>query len=290
MQVYGRLDTYNHLVLVARKPEEAVRHWADAFGFDAPPVLDTTPYFKELDMERVPSYYRGQPWHCEFKQAVFQQPEQFFEIDGAGSRDGFSEFLDRHGDGMMYFGILAGAQRDALVDRLVREMGRTVILDQKFPGGDWCVLDTEALLGCDLCVKSVTCVENKDHIAVNDFTDMALLVPDLSQALSWWRQIFNVEMVEEGDFEFGGNTCRVARISDGLFPVYLIETAACQPLEQHRQAHGGLFFLGMKAEETLWNNVKARTQAQAVRFTFFGTSFECLFTIDQLATNIANRI
>ena len=136
----------------------------------------------------------------------------------------------------------------------------------------------------------MTCVENKDHIAVNDFTDMALLVPDLSQALSWWRQIFNVEMVEEGDFEFGGNTCRVARISDGLFPVYLIETAACQPLEQHRQAHGGLFFLGMKAEETLWNNVKARTQAQAVRFTFFGTSFECLFTIDQLATNIANRI
>ena len=290
MRVYGRLDTYNHLVLTARNPEAAVKNWADAFGFDAPGILDTTPYFLRLDMERCPSFYRGQPWHCEFKQAVFQEPNQFFEIDGAGRQDGFSEFLDRHGNGMYYFGILAGEQRDALVARLVDEFKRTVILDQKFPGGDWCVLDTEDLLGCDLCIKSVTCVENKDHICVPDFTDMALLVPDLDKALSYWRQIFNVQNILEKPVEIEGNICRAVKISDGLFPVYLLETSSCSLLNHHRQAHGGLFFLGIQTENRLWSRVKTYTQAQAVRFSLFETSFECLLTVNQLAANIANRI
>lgn len=212
----NRLRGYNHVVFVASDAARAREAWGRLFGFESLPLADTAPAFRDMDLSQFPSFYRGQPWRCEFKQVVLEQPHAFFEVDEPGRKDGFTDFMERHGAGMIHIGILVGAQRDEVIE----ELGCEKLLEQIFPQGmgDWCLLDTEKRLGTGLCVKSITCHDNTSQDQVPDFSEITILVQDLESALAQWKRMLGVA---DGDIVRADDNSAV--IGGGLFPFRLVQ-------------------------------------------------------------------
>ncbi len=72
-----------------------------------------------------------------------------------GGDSTFSEFLEKHGNGVHHIGFETGNDRDAVISHL-SEIGfdtdRTLGI---YPGSSWTIVDTEDVLGVNLNIKPV---------------------------------------------------------------------------------------------------------------------------------------
>jgi hypothetical protein len=292
MNTKVNLSKYHHLVVLAKEPQKAVDMWAKAFQFEAPALYDTGPVYKQFLSDKFPSLYRGKYWKSDFKQAVFNQQSFFFEIDGTGDQeDCFTEFEKEHGNGICYFGVLAGTKRDDFVDCLNKELGCETIIDQKFPGGDWSVIETEKVLGCNLCVKKESGGDHTENSKLVDFSEISILVPDVEKAVEGWKYIFEIESTEIKVVESNVFSYKAAEMVGGPFLFHLIEPEKEEPFTDYVKEHGyGIFAVTVPVENV--EEQKAH-MGEACGFKLlldielFGKHYAIYDTVDVMGTNVA---
>lgn len=300
MAVKVPLTKYHHIVIVAQEAAEAVRLWSKVFGFDAPKLNDLGPVFQMFHDPQYPSLLRGKRWDSDFKQAVFNQHSYFFEIDEPGTKDNFTDFVEKHGNGVAYIGLIAGEDRDAFLERLQGEYGCETVVEQYFPGGDWSVNYAEKLLGIDLCVKKLPGGDHTDNPVMPDFAGLTIVVDDLDQKLAAWGDILGAEKVkritETLKTVCRGSECEVtvnaAKVEDGLLPIYLVEAGESGPFADYFKAHGsGVFQISIPAEGEFQRKAEAALAdeklTELVTYKLFGRSYRVYDTVDRMGANVA---
>lgn len=300
MPVSVPLTKYHHIVIVAQNAAEAVRLWSRVFDFEAPKLNDLAHFFKMFNDPQYPSLLRGKHWDSDFKQAVFNQHSFFFEIDEPGTGDNFAEFVSKHQNGVAYIGLIAGEDRDAFLERLQDEYGCETVVEQYFPGGDWSVNYAEKVLGIDLCVKKLPGGDHTVNPVMPDFAGLTIVVDDLEEKLDGWRALLGAEKIRKmsGTTVMSGRGAdrevyvKAAEISDGLFPIYLVEAGEEGPFAEHYRTHGsGVFHITVPADGGLGAKAQSRLRGegftQLVRYELFGRTFTVYDTVDKMGANIS---
>lgn len=303
MAVTLNLQKYHHLVIITKDPWLAVQRWADIFKFEAPVVNDVGPGSREF-FDEYPSLFRGKPWHSDFKQSVFRQPSFFFEINGIGdTADCFTEFEDTHGNGICYFGFAAEEKRDSFISRVNYEYEVPTIVEQYFPGGDWSVIGTEKLLGCNLCVKKEVSGSHSFDPMMPDFTEASILVPDLINAVKYWEELFDVKDIAltdkyvEARFRDSAVKIRIkaAELEGGPFPLHLIQSGLREeqgPFTEYYKRHGnGIWNISMPEPPEGIDTFSDRMRDDFgysiyAEYPLFGKVYTVFDTVDELGTNI----
>ncbi len=164
----------------------------------------------------------GEKWLPDFRQTVFQSKRHFFEIDEPGETDYFRRSLNNHGNSICYLGIYVGDDRDRFIGELNKNFGDRVLIYQLLDfvkiQGDWTVLDTEDLLGCDLCLKKYDPDHQVKEIPAECFEEIYIAVRNLEKTLENWKKIFVVN-----DFQLYENEDLKAVILQGDIKVTLVE-------------------------------------------------------------------
>lgn len=299
MSVTGHLDTYNHVVVVTENLEECNKAWAELFGYEPPEIFDTKQYFDWVDYNLYKTLYRGKNWHGDMTQCVVFQKQYLLELKQPGTEDCLREFYEAHGQGIPYFGIVEGSNRNAFVNRMVQDYGCDLVHDQKYPGrGDWCLLDTEKLLGCRLCVKEDGYVNDPKPPMMDDFHEMTIVVPDINVASENWKSVFGIDSIKvekiTDEYIYQKQKKRMeikaAEITDGVFPIHLIEQEEqCLLQTVSRRQCSGIHHVSLKMDELQKNeflkNAKEKLNVQVLEeYDLFGEHYIILDSLKTLGT------
>lgn len=303
MKTKLNLNMYHHLVVLAKDTQKAVDTWAEVFHFEAPPLYslgDVYGKFLKEHINEYPSLYRGNVWMSDFKQAVFNEHSFFFEIDGTGEEsDCFTEFEKEHGNGICYLGFLAGAKRDDFVSELNNSLDCATIVDQKFPGGDWSVMETNPVLGCNLCIKKEPGGDHTENPKIVDFSEVSILVENLDKAVSGWKEVFEIETVTcstiQTEAVYKGEqisiSCKAAELTGGPFPIHLIEAKEEGPFADYVKEHGYCIFavaVPVADQEKEKKHIEDECGfQQLLNMELFGKKYCIYDTVNTMGTNIA---
>ena len=136
--------------IIVRDIEAAAEKWAQVLGVEKPEI-------RPMRLDGGENYtYRGEPVSSEILFAVIGMNGFVLELhQPVSGRNTFSEFLNKHGEGVHHLGFEVGADRDGVIDHLKSlgfDTNRTLGI---YPGSSWTIVDTEDVLGVNLNIKPV---------------------------------------------------------------------------------------------------------------------------------------
>ena len=270
MKHKGHLQTYNHFSLVVRDAAACHKAWEKAFGVEIPAMMAPAEEMPEdlLSIFDNAPTFRGGPWPApkyygaeQPLLAPFYQPGlRMIEVKAAGTMPSLTEFYDRFGAGIQYFGIVEGDNRDPFLDELKDAYGVEKLEEMYYDPlpGDFCVAETEQLLGFNLCVKEDGAINGQIVESIPETAEAAVVVPSLEGAVKNWTDIFDIKTpeihsVSEKGILHGEETVftfRYARIDEMPFPLYLVESGAVSPFSEFAAKNGfGIHHITFRTEE-----------------------------------------
>ncbi len=138
--------------LVVRDAEATARAWTDRFNFGAAKFVDWPPEGSNL---AEGSTYRGERGNFKMRLAFIETPSiqiEFIQPLEGGSV--YAEFLEQHGEGIHHILFWVDDPNDVANKLQVPiALSGSSFLN---PGALWAYLDTQALLGCMIEVKTRT--------------------------------------------------------------------------------------------------------------------------------------
>ena len=258
MKAKGHLETYNHFSLVAKDTALCLDAWEKAFNVKIPGMTETPEEMPDNLMElfeRKPTY-RGKPWpaaqegaEAQPLLAPFYQPgRKMIEVKAPGSIPSMTDFYERFGNGIQYFGIVEGDNRDPFIDALKESYGVEKLEEMFYDPlpGDFCIVETEPLIGFNLCVKQDGALNGKVEESIPATVEAMVIVPNIDQAVETWVDLFDIEKPEiqtivEKTVIRGQETMScfcAARIKEMPFPLYLVQSGPVSPFAEFAQKNG----------------------------------------------------
>lgn len=257
----GHLDTFNHFSIVTRDAGLFRQCWETAFNVRIPEIIEPKEGQEKIDLSKLFTYaptYRGGPWPAGKNYGVtqvsvpplYQPHERMIEVKAAGTMPSGINFYEHGGNGVQYLGIVEGDNRDPFLKEL-KEKYDCEKLEEMFYDplpGDFCIVDTQQVLGTQLCVKKDGALNGRVEVILPETAEAAILVDDLDTAVRNWTDIFAIPTPKIQQAE---ETClvrekavqtsfRYARIEGAPFELYLIESKGPGPFETFvkRKGHG----------------------------------------------------
>ncbi len=139
-------DNFIQICIVVKDIEVAAKEWADIFNIPCP-IVEVRHLQGNNDYT-----YRDMQVSCDLKVAVIEMNGFVIELhQPIGGESTFSEFLEKHGNGVHHLGFKVGDKRDDIIGELSEKYDmRTVGF---YPGSSWTIVDSEDSLGVNLNIK-----------------------------------------------------------------------------------------------------------------------------------------
>ena len=152
-----------HFVIIVNDIHKATKEWARILGIDEKEMNlrvrgNNLKQMKEGQKKDPRNHYRddynfGDGEEYEWLESDIPMGDWMIELIQPGKKGPFREYYDKHGTGIHHIAFRVGDKCDALNDML-EEDGYEYIVDTYAPNNDrWPVLDTEDVLGTNLCIK-----------------------------------------------------------------------------------------------------------------------------------------
>lgn len=262
MKNKAHLATINHFSCVVLNAAKCHKAWEKAFNVQIPAMMAPQEDMPEdlLSLFNNAPTYRGGPWPEPKNYGVdqpllapFYQPGQkMIEVKAAGCMPSLTAFYDRFGAGIQYFGIVEGDNRDPFLDELKEHYGVEKLEEMFYDPmpGDFCVAETENLLGFNICVKQDGALNGLIEESIPATVEAAIVIPSLEKAVHNWTEIFDIQEPEiqtitETEFSF-----RYARVDGAPFVLHLVEGTSASPFADFAEKNGfGIHHITFQTDE-----------------------------------------
>lgn len=151
-----------HFVVIVNDIKKATKEWARILGMEEKDLNlrvrgnnykegDGTPQDPRNHYRGDHEFGNGEDW--EWIEADIPMGGWIIELIQPGKKGPFREYYDKHGTGIQHIAFRVGDDCEAINDMLHND-GYEYIVDTYAPNNDrWPVLDTEDVLGTNLCIK-----------------------------------------------------------------------------------------------------------------------------------------
>ena len=145
-------DMFIQINVVVKDIEKAAEGWASILGIEKPVIEN-----RHLEAsEGGPYTYRGENVPCDLLVADIPMGQFVLELHQPADGDSsFSEFLEKHGNGVHHLGFEVGDKRDEVIRGLSALGFDTERTFGGYPGSSWTIVDSEDVLGVNLNIKPV---------------------------------------------------------------------------------------------------------------------------------------
>ncbi len=143
-------DQFIQVTIVVDDIKRAAKAWSALLGVPEPEI-----WVNHLQSNgEYPYSYRGKDIPCDLQMCVIEMGDWVLELHQVDKTPStFSEFQNKHGQGVHHLGFEVGDARDEVIKEL-KEMGfdteRTIGI---YPGSSWTIVDSENILGVNLNIK-----------------------------------------------------------------------------------------------------------------------------------------
>lgn len=128
------------VAIVVRDVEKAAQLWAKLLGVEKPSIIETG------EWEQTRMTFGGAPSRARAKLAFFDLGGVTIElIEPIGGPSTWSEFLERHGEGIHHIAFVVDDMEAAL--RKLVELGGELVQKGDFEGGSYAYVDARRSLG-----------------------------------------------------------------------------------------------------------------------------------------------
>jgi methylmalonyl-CoA/ethylmalonyl-CoA epimerase len=149
MENYIDKKGFIQICIVVEDIEKAAGEWASVLNIPVPQINCS-------HIEGGSDYnYRGEETSCDLKVASFSMGNFVIELhQPIGGKSTFSEFLEKHGNGVHHIGFEVGDKRDLIISEL-EDLGYAMRTVGYYPGSSWTIVDSEDKLGVNLNIKPI---------------------------------------------------------------------------------------------------------------------------------------
>jgi hypothetical protein len=249
----GHLQSFNHFNFVAGDTLLFKKSWEEAFNIDVPEIFPITNKKGELvwppEMQK-PLTYKGKKLELEdinVKSSpsvppIYQPKNRMIEVKGPGSLPTVNKTYMKFGNCIQYFGIVEGNNKKNFLADLKDEYGCEILEEMYFSPlpGDFCFVETESLLGFNLCVKEDGALNGLVKTVLPSTTECTIITPNIEKSVRDWENIFDIKDPKINQIKVKyrfqnkhkiGNL-KIARIDETPFTLFLVEDKNSGPFSE----------------------------------------------------------
>lgn len=169
-------------------------------------------------------------------------------MKSAGAMPSGTAFYEKFGNGIQYMGIVEGENRDPFLDALRKKYGCKKLEEMFYDPlpGNFCIVETEPVLGFNLCVKQDGALNGAVKVILPDTAECTVVVSDIEESVRIWSDIFEIQKPKIVTIRekamFRGQEIyadfRAAKISETPFTLYLVENSNAGPFAEFARENG----------------------------------------------------